>query len=121
MVEMSKSAMDIFKRVVSHKWTKWQPGLSRMLLSTADIMDSVVTCCKDVGRLLSLQAQRAISPTKRLNVLVSTLLFHRAFSLTVFIGSNKCTTLTNTCPVLVKVVHLLEPIKTVFSIKLILN
>jgi hypothetical protein len=68
-----KSAMDIFKGVLSYKLAKWQHGLSRMLLSTADIMDSDVTCSKDVCRLLSLQVlvQCARSPTKRLNVLVS--------------------------------------------------
>jgi len=68
-----KSAMDVFKRAVSHKWAKWQRGLSRMLLSTAGVMDSDATYCKDVCRLLSLQVQCARSPTKRLNVLVSSL------------------------------------------------
>ena len=54
IVEMPESAMYIFKGVISHKWTKWQRGLSRMLLSTAGIIDSDVTCCKDVLLLLLL-------------------------------------------------------------------
>jgi hypothetical protein len=73
MVEMPKSVMDIFKGVLSHKWVKWQHGLSRMLLSAAGIMDCDVTCCKDVCRLLSLQIQCARSPTERLNILTSSL------------------------------------------------
>jgi len=71
MVEMPKSAMDISKGVVYHKWAKLQRGLSRVLPLTAGLMASDVTCCKDVCRLLSLQVQCARSPTKRLNVLVS--------------------------------------------------
>lgn len=70
---MPKSAMDIFKGVVSHKWTNWQRGLSRMFLSTPGIMDSDVAYCKDVCRLLSLQVQRARCPTKRLNLILSSL------------------------------------------------
>jgi hypothetical protein len=70
---MAKSTMDIFKGVVSHKWAKWQRGLSRMLLSTAGIMDYDATYCKDVCRLFSLQVQCARSPTKCLNILVSSL------------------------------------------------